>query len=160
MQQTLSIAALVACSILFIFSAGCTSPTDSLMKGYGTPTETPTAEQTTLAPLPTTPVAVATLPSEQFVDVSVTKQRPDSTIHLLYNGGKGEVFVQSIMMRVTLADGEVIEQYMNDNERKPRRGDELVVQGTRGEPDRVQVYITSAGTTYQVFDQSIVTMPI
>ena len=52
-----------------------------------------------------TPLAVETLPLEQFVDINVEKERPDATIHLLYNGGKGEIFVQNIMMRVTRSDG-------------------------------------------------------
>ena len=52
-----------------------------------------------------TPLAVETLPIEQYVDINVEKQRPDATIHLLYNGGKGEIFVQNVMMRVTRSDG-------------------------------------------------------
>ena len=79
-----------------------------------------------------TPLPVETLPAEQDVDLVLSKQRPDSSIHLLYNGGKGEVFVQNIMMKVTLSNGQVIQQYMNDGNRKPRRGDELVIEGTRG----------------------------
>ena len=160
MQLTLASAAVAAGLFLLVISAGCTSPTDSVMKGFGTPTETPSPEQTTPATLATTPVAVATLPPEQYVDISVTKERPDATIHVLYNGGKGEMFVQSIMVRVTLADGEVIEQYMNDNARKPRRGDEIVIQGTRSGSDRVQVYLTTAGQTYQVYGHPVVSMPI
>ena len=46
-----------------------------------------------------------TLPYEQTVDIDVTKQRPDATIHLIFNGGIGEEYVQSIMMRVTRPEG-------------------------------------------------------
>ena len=101
-----------------------------------------------------TPLPVETLPAEQFVDLVLSKQRPDSSIHLLYNGGKGEVFVQNIMMKVTLSNGQVIQQYMNDGNRKPRRGDELVIEGTRGS-DLVQVYLTSAGKTYKVKEEPL-----
>jgi hypothetical protein len=59
------------------------------------------------------------------------------------------------MMKVTLSDGRVVQQYMNDGNRKPRRLDELVVEGTR-ESDLVQVYITSAGRTYKVKEESLV----
>jgi hypothetical protein len=102
-----------------------------------------------------TPLPVETLPAEQDVALVLSKQRPDSSIHLLYNGGKGEVFVQNIMMKVTLSNGQVVQQYMNDGNRKPRRGDELVIDGTRG-TDFVQVYLTSAGKTYKVKEESLV----
>ena len=65
------------------------------------------------------------------------------------------MFVQSIYVVVTRSDGQVIEQYMNDNTRKPRRGDELVIQGTRGS-DQVQVYLTSAGKVYKFIDEPLV----
>ena len=157
MQRPFNLAAAGIGLLLLVFFAGCTSPTDSLMKAPVTPTPLPTAVPTSEAPVPTTPVAVNTLPPEQSVDVAVTKERPDASIHLLYNGGKGEMFVQSIMMRVTTSDGKITEQYLNDNTRKPRRGDELVMQGTRGS-DRVQVYLASAGKMYQLIDESVISM--
>jgi hypothetical protein len=89
------------------------------------------------------------------VDLTLQKQRPDSSIHLLYNGGKGEIYVQNIFMKVTLSNGKVIEQYMNDGNRRPRRGDELVIEGTRG-TDQVQVFVTSAGRTYKVRDEPLI----
>jgi hypothetical protein len=142
---------LVFCALL----AGCTSPTASELK----PVETPVPA--TLSPISipvvtvvATPKAIETLPAEQFVDLVLSKQRPDSSIHLLYNGGKGEVFVQNILLKVTLSTGEVVEHYMNDGNRKPRRGDELIVDGTRG-TDRVEVFVTTAGKTYKVIDQPV-----
>jgi len=140
--------------ILCALSVGCTSPTQAEIK----PVET-----TVPTPLPTTPpsmvtsipAAIGTLPVEQYVDIHVEKQRPDATIHLLYNGGKGEIFVQSVMMRVTRSDGIVEEKFLNDDTRKPRRGDELVMDGTRG-VDQVAVFLTSAGTTYKIFDKPLV----
>jgi len=89
------------------------------------------------------------------VDLVLSKQRPDSSIHLLYNGGKGEVAVQNIMMKVTLSNGQVVQQLMNDGDRKPRRGDELVIEGTRG-TDFVQVYLTSNGKTYKIIEEPLV----
>ena len=144
---------LVVCALL----AGCTSPTASEIKPPVTATVTtvPPATVTTETALPVTPDAVETLPSEQFVDLALEKQRPDSSIHLLYNGGKGEIYVQKIFMKVTLSDGTVVEKYMNDGYRQPRRGDELVIEGTRG-TDQVQVFVTSAGKTYKVKDEPLV----
>jgi hypothetical protein len=142
---------LVLCALL----AGCTSPTASEIKPAETPPPTiPPSISTSVATVVATPDAVETLPAEQFVDLALTKQRPDSSIHLLYNGGKGEVFVQNILLKVTRSDGKVTEQYMNDGNRKPRRGDELIVDGTRGS-DQVQVFVTTAGRTYKVIDQPV-----
>jgi hypothetical protein len=140
---------LVLCSLI----AGCTNPAQTAITPVETPVLTSTPGiSTAVLTVVSTPVAVETLPAEQFVDLELSKQRPDSTIHLLYNGGKGEVFVQNIMMKVTRSDGQVIQQYMNDSNRKPRRGDELVIEGTRGS-DQVVVYLTSAGKTYKVIDK-------
>ncbi len=141
--------------LMIILSAGCTSPTGVQIPPEATPTPTISA---TLIPYTTTtekPVAVETLPPEQFVDIRVTKERPDASIHVLYNGGKGEMFLQSILVVVNRSDGQVIEKSMNDNTRKPRRGDELVIQGTRGS-DRVTVYLTSAGKVYKFIDEPII----
>ena len=149
---SIALAALILCAL----SAGCTSPTQT---GISTPATTavPLPSQTTstsTATVVSTPIAVETLPSEQTVDVQVYKQRPDATIHLTYNGGKGEIFVQNIMMQVTLSTGQVNEQYLNDGARKPQRGDELVMSGTRG-TDQVAVYLTTAGKTYKIYDMPL-----
>jgi len=148
----LAIAVLAVCAL----SAGCTSPTQVEIK----PTETnvittqPPATSTATVTGVSTPLAVETLPAEQAVDIVVYKQRPDATIHLVYNGGMGEIFVQNVMMRVTGSDGQVNERYLNDGTRKPRRGDELVMDGTRG-TDRVAVFLTSAGKTYKIYDEPL-----
>ncbi len=146
---------IITCALI----AGCTSPTGTVFPPAETPPISPTATISTTTSTSTgvvTPVAVDTLPPEQFVDLQLTKERPDASIHLLFNGGKGEIVAQKIVMKVTRSDGQVIESTMNDGTRKPRRGDELVVQGTRGN-DRAEVFVTSAGKTYKVLDQPVVT---
>lgn len=141
--------------ILCALSAGCASPTQAEIKPLETiiPVPLVTTSPTTVT-LISTPAAVTTLPAEQYVDIQVEKQRPDATIHLLYNGGKGEIFVQNVMMRVTRSDRTVEEKFLNDGTRKPRRGDELVIEGTRS-VDQVAVFLTSAGKTYKIFDKSL-----
>jgi len=149
---------LASCGLaLAIFSAGCTSPTDSIFGPTATPTTLPAEVPTSSPETLSTPEAVATLPAELFVDLSLSKERPDATIHLLYNGGPGAVSVQNVLMRVTGSDGQVTEEYLNNNARKPRQGDELVIQGTRGS-DRVEVWVTSAGKIYKVIDQPLVSL--
>lgn len=153
MQKTIILGAVTGL-VLCILAAGCTSPATVTPVQTSLPPR-PTVQSSSVATVVSTPLAVETLPSEQYVDLVLSKQRPDSTIHLLYNGGKGEVFVQNIMMQVTRSDGQVSQQYMNDGTRKPQRGDELVMDGTRGS-DQVVVYLTSAGKTYKVIDQPLV----
>jgi hypothetical protein len=155
MQKSLAILAFSGLLLCALF-AGCTSPTGAEIKPAETnvPTAIPTLPTSVVTVMPT-PLPVETLPDEQYVDLVLSKQRPDSSIHLLYNGGKGEVFVQNIMMKVTISNGQVVQQYMNNGNRKPRRGDELVIEGTRG-TDLVQVYLTSAGRTYKVKEESLV----
>ncbi len=155
MQKSLVMLAffgLVSCALF----AGCTSPTGAEIKPVETTVPTPAPiPSTSVETVIPTPLPVETLPDEQNVELVLSKQRPDSSIHLLYNGGKGEVFVQNIMMKVTLSNGKVVQQFMNDGNRKPRRGDELVIEGTRG-TDFVQVYLTSAGRTYKVLEEPLV----
>ena len=141
--------------LLMILAAGCTSPTQVQIPNEVTPTPLP---MPTPIPYTTTvmkPVAVETLPPEQMIDIRVTKERPDASIHVLYNGGKGEMFLQSILVVVNRSDGQAIERTLNDNTRKPRRGDELVLEGTRGS-DLVTVYVTSAGKVYKFIEEPLV----
>jgi len=140
--------------ILFALSAGCTSPTQVEIKPIETTVPVTLTIPSSAVTQVLTPVAIETLPVEQYVDIQVEKQRPDSTIHLLYNGGKGEIFVQNVMMRVTRSDGTVEEKFLNDGTRKPRRGDELVIPGTR-DVDQVAVFLTSAGKTYRILDKPL-----
>ena len=147
--------------VLCALSAGCTSPTQvktipqEKTVSIPSPTiSTSTSYSSSTATVVLTPVAAQTLPPGQDVDIYVEKQRPDATIHLLYNGGEGEGYIQNIMMRVIRSDGIVEEKYLNEGIRKPNRGDELVIDGTRG-IDQVAVFITSSGSTYKVFDRPL-----
>ena len=149
----LAIGSLILCAL----SAGCTSPTQVEIKPSQMttlPTPPPTTSTST-ATVVSTPLAVETLPAERSVDIVVYKQRPDATIHLVYNGGKGEMFIQNVMMRVTRSDRTVPEEkYLNDGSRRPQRGDELVMDGSRG-TDQVAVFVTSSGTTYKIYDEPL-----
>ena len=91
---------------------------------------------------------------QRNVDIQVDKQRPDASIHLIFIGGQGEDYVQNIMMRVTRSDGTVEEKYLSDGTRRPRPYDELVMDGTRG-VDQVEVFLTSLGKTYKIFDKPL-----
>jgi hypothetical protein len=152
------IPALLAGLVFCALAAGCTSPTQAEIKPETTPVTIPetTVPVTTATEVVVTPAPLDTLPAEQYVDIQVSKERPDYTLHLLYNGGKGEGNVLNVLMKATLSDGTVVEKYLNDGQRQPRRGDEIIIQGTRGS-DHVEVFVTSVGRTYKVIDEELVT---
>jgi len=139
--------------VLLVACSGCTNAPE-------TPPATPVPTTGIATPAPTqiitiaTPEPLRTLPPEQVVDLQLNKDRTYSDIILHYNGGRGMMFVQKIMMRVTRSDGIVEEQYMRDGQ-KPQQGDEIVIRGTRGS-DRCEVYLTSAGTVYKIKDESLI----
>lgn len=146
-----------ACIALFFCAlfAGCTSPTQAEIKPVETPVPTtlPVETTETVAAPAITLESVVPLPANLYVDLRLSKDRPTSKIHLLYNGGKGEIFVQSVRMKVTRSDGTVSDELLVGGN-QPRRGDELIVQGTRT-GDRCEVWVTTSGKVYKVIDQNL-----
>ena len=150
--------------LLCLLAAGCTSDIVSGLLATPSPSLTPTtaplpasmteppAPVTTPSPVPTTE-PIRTLPSEQQVDLVLTKDRPTSEIHLLYQGGPGDIFVTRIMMRVYSSD-TLYTEYVMSNGRKPIANDEIVAPGTRG-GDRCEVFVISSGTRYKVMDEVV-----
>jgi len=141
---------------LFVLCSGCTtSPaTDTSSTPVPIPVLTPVAESspvTTAPPANPTPEPIRIMPGDQQVNLLLTKDRPTSEIHLLYQGGPGERFVNSILMRVYTSENVYVEYTMSDG-KKPLPGDEIVAPGTRG-TDRCEVFVTSAGIRYKVMDE-------
>jgi hypothetical protein len=149
---------LVVVVLLCVLSPGCTflpgSNPPATTEPTTPPTPAPTTEPvTTATPVPTpTYEAIQILPRERQVNVVLTKDRPTSEIHLQYQGGPGEMFVNKIFMRVYSSES-VYQEYAMSDGKKPRVGDEIVVMGTRGY-DRCEVFVISAGTRYKVLDQA------
>jgi len=147
--------------LLCVLVSGCTSyGTEGLL---ATPTPLPTAPPATV---PTTiPVLVITatqvptmepvqkLPAERQVNLVLTKDRPTSEIHLLFQGGPGEIFVTRVMMRVYTSDTEY-KEYIMSHGSKPIPGDEIVAPGTRS-GDRCEVFVISAGDRVKVMDERV-----
>ncbi len=148
--------------LLCILASGCTGITDGFL---ATPTPAPTtlpattpvterpATTITTAPPIVTFEPVRALPSERRVNLVLTKDRPTSEIHLLYQGGPGEIYVTRIMMRVYFSETEYRE-YIMSNGKKPLPGDEIIAPGTRG-GDRCEVFVISAGTRFKVIDEPV-----
>jgi len=120
-------------------------------------TEPPAPTAVTVAATPSTTVPtvvpVRTLPPEQQVSLVLTKDRPTSEIHLLYQGGPGDMFATRVTMRVYSSD-TLYTEYIMSNGRKPVLNDEIVAPGTRG-GDRCEVFIISSGTRYKVKDELV-----
>jgi hypothetical protein len=151
------ILAIALAVLLCVLASGCT----------GSPADLPPTPAATLATVPVTapvtvpaPVPVATtervraLPAERQVSLALSKDRPTSEIHLLYQGGPGEIVLTRVWMRVYTSETEY-QEYVMSNGRKPIPGDEIVAPGTR-QPDRVEVFVTSAGYRYKVMDEYVV----
>ena len=144
--------------VLCVLAMGCTSGT-----GPAAPSpENTAAPATTAIPATAVPAATVTdagngplqtLPQAQQVTFDLTRDRPASEIHLLYQGGAGDIFTQAITLRVYNADGTSADYMMNDGQ-KPIPGNEVVVPGTHN-GDRCMVLVTSAGVTYKVMDEKV-----
>lgn len=147
--------------LLCVLSSGCTTSSvpDAPVTTVPVPVPTPisTTEPVIVTPLPQTPSPVPTnepiqiLPNERQVNILLTKDRPTSEIHLQYQGGPGEIFVNKILMRVYTSD-TAYEEYIMSDGKKPIPGDEIVAPGTRGK-DRCEVFVITAGTRYKVMDE-------
>jgi hypothetical protein len=152
-MKRVAILVLMSAVLCCLLAAGCTNeepvtPATTLPVTPMPTTETPTV---TVPPAVQTTEPVQSLPPERQVSLVLTKDRPTSEIHLLYQGGPGEIFVTKILMRVYAADGTYKEYVMN-NAQKPIPGDEIVAPGTRN-PDRCEVFVISSGTRYKVMDE-------
>ena len=156
-MKLIKILILALAILLCVLSSGCTTSS-------GTNTPTTTQVTTALTPLSTpaiaTPVPIPTtelirvMPSDQQVNVLLTKDRPTSLIHLQYQGGPGDRFTNKILMRVYASDGTYNELEMSDG-KKPLPNDEIIVQGTKGN-DRCEVFVISAGVLYKVLDEAAI----
>jgi len=135
-----------------LLAAGCTTPAPVTPVTTAPVTILPTTESSALTVPPTVPTTepVQALPPERQVNLVLTKDRPTSDIHLLYQGGPGQIYVTKILMRVYAENGSY-KEYVMSNAQKPLPGDEIVAPGTRN-PDRCEVFVISSGTRYKVID--------
>jgi len=119
------------------------------------PAVKPTAAPVVVTPSATMPTIepIQKLPPERQVNLVLTKDRPTSEIHLLYQGGPGDILVTRVIMRVYSSDG-VRREFLMSNGKKPIAGDEIIAPGTRS-GDRCEVFVISSGTRYKVMDELV-----
>lgn len=150
--------------LLWVLASGCTSDVADGLPATPTtlpppataiiitPVTQPPAIVTTPLPVPTTE-PVRFLPAERQVSLVLTKDRPSSEIHLLFQGGPGEIYVTRVTMRVYTSD-TAYQEYVMSRGSKPIPGDEIVAPGTRS-GDRCEVFVISAGSRYKVIDELV-----
>jgi len=139
--------------IVLVWGAGCVgSP------GNTTPATTP--KTTVTSPLPTTvPVGIPTAdnsllptptqvpPDNMQVAVDVAKDAVYATITVTFRDGLGQYLVDTMWVRVTLADGNVVEGTLGKDV-----GDTFTTQGTK-RSDRVEVFVRYYdGSVYKIYD--------
>ncbi|HSQ92873.1 MAG TPA: hypothetical protein VLL74_01095 [Methanoregula sp.] len=147
--------ALVLLILICAVLSGCMADPETPVPVTNAPPATPvTVVVTSATPLPATTVEpVRTLPPERGVNLVLTKDRPTSEIHLLYQGGPGDMLVTRVMMRVYTSE-TAFEEYIMSNGKKPVPGDAIIAPGTRG-GDRCEVIVISSGTRYKVLDEPV-----
>lgn len=97
------------------------------------------------------PGPTVTLPPEQVVEIQINEKDPIyATITVSFAGGKGQVSVRDILVRVTRPDGKVTEKHL-----PAVKGSELKFDGSK-ENDRIEAFVTlTNGNTYKVIDQLV-----
>jgi hypothetical protein len=149
----------VLLTLVCAFFSGCTSDSGPPAPATTAPSTRPTTVPVTATPSTSVPTPVPTLekirplPAERQVILVLTKDRPTSEIHLLYQGGPGDLYATRVMMRVYSSD-TVYTEYIMSNGRKPVLNDEIVAPGTRG-GDWCEVFVISAGTRYKVMNETV-----
>lgn len=148
MKNISVLSAILLCA--FLIASGCTGPQNGTPPATGASAAT-TAQQTSasLTPGPTDEV-----PSYTAVTVDVGEKEFDGTIPVIFRGGMGLVHTKKIDVTLTRTDGSVQTATVG-----VKVGDEVDLQGTRGEPglrgqpDRVEVWVTmDNGQKYKVVD--------
>jgi hypothetical protein len=163
---------IVACIILLLCS-GCLgrqsaqSPVTQVITTQATPPAfetSPTATRTvqTATTIPVTaqqtvvdnlPQEVTILPPDYAIDIGIDKDRVYNTITVTFTGGRGQVLVKNILVRVTTPDG-VVEQKNFPIGNQVSIGSSVDLKGTHGS-DRVEVFATLGGITYKVKDENM-----
>src|SRR5208283_5628407 len=139
---------LVCCAVTI---AGCTS---SQTTSPGSPSGSATTSGTSSPATTLTTNPTDVMPANIAVTVTVGEKDYLGNIPVTFNGGDGQVNVNSIKVVLTRVDGTTDTESLGSN-----AGDIVNLAGTRGngtyagESDRVEVYVTmNNGQTYKIDD--------
>jgi hypothetical protein len=101
----------------------------------------------------TLPKEVDVLPPEYAVNIGIDKDRVYNTITVTFLGGRGQVLVKNILVRVTTSDG-LVEQKNFPIGNQVSIGSSVDLKGSKGS-DRVEVFATLGGITYKIKDENM-----
>jgi hypothetical protein len=100
------------------------------------------------------PGPVVTIPPDYFVDFQVNKNMVfNPAIDVFFSGGKGQIFLQRMLVEVQKSDGTIeSKELVRPEGGQLAKGEKLTFQGTKG-TDRVVITFTILGKDYKVHDQ-------
>ena len=136
--------------LAFALGAGCTAP-----GGGGGSQATPAQG----SPGEISPGPVVTLPPGYEAEIQVNKNMISTNpyIDVFYRGGKGQIFLQKMLVQVQKSDGKVESgQLVRPEGGQIKVGDSVRIRGTTG-TDRVVVVVTipALGRDFKIYDQNL-----
>jgi hypothetical protein len=150
--MTRKLAAVMILLLALALGAGCSAPGES--GGSPAPRTQPVQQGTTgdISPGP-----VVTLPSGYGVEIQVNKNMITTNpyIDVFYRGGKGQIFLQKMVVQVQKSDGTIeTGELVRPEGGQISVGDKVRFMGTTG-TDRVIVTVTipALGREFKVHDQ-------
>ncbi|MCU0629911.1 MAG: hypothetical protein MUF37_02005 [Methanoregulaceae archaeon] len=172
-MKTIPLFAIIVACIILLLCSGCLSqqsaqsPVTQVITTRSTPAATETVPTATMTVLTSTTIPVTTqktvvddlpqevtiLPPDYAIDIGIDKDRVYNTITVTFTGGRGQVLVKNILVRVTSSDGTV-EQKNFPIGNQVSIGSSVDLKGSRGS-DRVEVFATLGGITYKVKDENM-----
>jgi hypothetical protein len=151
----LAIPILFGLIILGLLCAGCSTPQTPLTP---TPTSTPspttpiTTKTVPITSLPSlTPGPTVTVPAGFETNIGIYQDNPTRTIFIRYNGGKAQILLQRIDVRVVTSLGRVITRSATNEEGQIPTGDLFSIKADPG-ANRVEVTVTINGVSYKLVD--------
>jgi hypothetical protein len=150
---------LVGILVVSLLCAGCATPDT-----FTTPT--PTVTSPTLTPSPTTMIPVTTsipsltpgptvtVPANFDTNIGIYQDDPTRTIYVRYNGGKSQILLQKIEVRVITSKGKVITESTTNEEGQIPTGYTFSIDGSSG-VNRVEVTVTINAVPYKIVDTTV-----
>ncbi|MGD0081356.1 MAG: hypothetical protein ABSB80_12005 [Methanoregula sp.] len=143
MQDTIALplTLLLCAAILFAGCTGSPGPAGTSSPPTGTASgSAPAGGSLTTSPTDAMPANIAET-------LTVQEKVYDGTIPVIFNGGMEQNLIAAINVTLYRADGQIVTRTIGT-----KKGDEVILQGTK-QTDRVVVYMTMMnGVTYKVAD--------
>ena len=144
------LAAVMILLLALALGAGCAAPGSS-----GGGQATPAQGGTQGSGGAFSPGPVVTVPPGFEVEYQVNKNMisTNPTIDVFYRGGKGQLFLQKLLVEVQKSDGSIQSgELVRVGTEQIKVGDKVTIRGTTG-TDRVVITVTLVNKDYKIHDQ-------